>query len=195
MSGTDDIYDIDEDVRTDDDQSVNQIDDAVKETHDAVQNLDNPEEINVDSGLSEQFVTDFLEGLKKLPLEQRAQLLSNLSKGSKKINHDFESVSERTRQEKLDECRKKLRELKMKRTSKVALNNYATKLQEIHDNESSKEKEKITSPEVIEVSDDDSDQTPKTLTKSQKKNRRRRGKKSVATNSATDSDTTPMEAQ
>lgn len=138
------------------------LDNQIEESTKQLENLEHPEEINVNPSFDQDFMGKFFEQIKSMPRDKAIQLLANLAKDNKVPEHKFTSVSEEKRVQNVRNLRDKIKELKLRRSSKVILANYEEKIKEKFQN-----KEPVVEPVVEPVTDS------VTLSKSQKKRRRR----------------------
>jgi len=153
---------------TEDDLETKKLDGQIEESVQLLEKLQHPEEINLNPPVDEDFIGKFFEQIKSLPRDKAVQLLTNLAKNNKLPEHNFNSVNEQKKAQNEKNLKDRIRELKLRRSSKTILTNYEQKLKQ------------TLQQTNIENKSEDSTETVNdsvTLTKSQKKRRRRTANK------------------
>lgn len=163
---------------TDDDSETKKLDDQIEEATKQLENMEHPEEIDINPTMNEDFMKSFFENIKSLPRDKAVQLLANLAKNNHLPDHKFTSVNEQRKKQNERNIKDRIRELKLRRSSKTILTNYEEKIKE------RLEKDKEDKSANIETVED-----PITLTKSQKKKHRYTANKKSKQNSASSKDT------
>ena len=127
------------------------IDQKITDTKQQLNNIKNPDVINVDTELSEKSLEELKNKLKSMPRKEIYKQLEQFSKMYNVNNNEFKSVSENTVKSTKDRLKEKLETLKLMRSSKQIIEHVKmTKEQELensknkHDNIEEKKEETIT---------------------------------------------------
>lgn len=113
----------------------------IKDTKEQLNNINNPDVINANVGLSDESLEEFKNKLKSMPRKEIYKQLEQFSKMYNVNNNEFKSVSDNTVKSTKDRLKEKLETLKLMRSSKQIIEHVKmTKEQELenaknkHDN-------------------------------------------------------------
>lgn len=165
------LSDSDSDI-LDEELENDELDTEIKETEDALENIEHPDEMNGGPEFTEEMMKEIYEKLMKMPRKDAASFLSNLGKGIEKNKHNL--TSDQNKHSLKEQYQMKLRDLEMRRRGKSSMK-LLEKRKEFND----KLKEAETSvkdetPKPMPESDTTSDSN--VLTKSKKKRLRQKAK-------------------
>lgn len=152
---------------SDDNAEDRKLDEEIDESTKQLELLEQPSELDMNQMLNDDFTKSLFENIKSLPRDKAIRLLANLAKTKKLPEHKFTTISEQQKKQSETNLRDKIRELKLRRSSKAVLSNYEEQI---------KRKLELNHKKVIQDENAEPDESKEelvTLSKSQKKRRKR----------------------
>jgi hypothetical protein len=159
------------------DDEETKLDSDIQESQQELENLEHPEELELNTGVNDEILTKMVEKIKKMPRDGLLNLINNLAKSNNLPPHEFSSVSSDNLENSKIRLRQKIQDDTNKRTNKfgskpiTTLNSKpsASKTQ-------SKQVEVVPSPVSSSSASVSVEQKPK-LSKNQKKRLRQKNAK------------------
>jgi hypothetical protein len=118
---------LDEELTVEDIETINKLDTKIADEMKTLDNLEHPEEIKIDTGLSGADTKNFSKQIKQMSQHQIINLLSGIGKFNDPPDHKFSTMSDTSVEKNRLKCIQKINALKMKRTSKTSLSHKLDK--------------------------------------------------------------------
>jgi hypothetical protein len=139
----------------DSDDELDKLDEDITRTENKLNTLTNPEQIKINTEFDQKQLEKMTQQLKNLPKQDRMKLLEHLTRNlggtsGNMFDHDFKTITNNSRENNKTILKEKLKQMKMKRTSKAALNNMMKKKEKIKEETTVEEvKQNITPNDIM----------------------------------------------